>query len=119
GRQGGACREPVRRGDERKVVRTFRSARRSELDVAFHSRFVRPCTKPLHEFRDDRSLVLRVAPGPGPRLHLEEVLPGMWPRQVIDVHVELDAAERDEPAAPILLDLALARRLEVLAAEAR
>ena len=43
----------------------------------------------------------------------------MRAHQAIDVHVELDAAEGDQPAAAILLDLALARRLEVLAVEAR
>jgi hypothetical protein len=43
----------------------------------------------------------------------------VWLHQVIEVHVELRAAERDQPAVPVLFDLALARRFEILAIKTR
>src|SRR6185436_2455644 len=90
----------------------------SELDVALFDRFTRPRAEQLEQLGNDDRLVLRIAAGPGPGLDLEEIGAGVRAGHVIDVHVELDAAERDQPAVAIFLDFALARRLEVLAVEA-
>src|SRR5262249_15414791 len=91
----------------------------SELDVVFLDCLLALHAEPLEQLGDDRGLVLRIAPRPGPRLDLEKVAVCRRVEQTGDLPAEKNAAVDDQPAATILLDLALARRLKVLAVEAR
>src|SRR4029453_3095757 len=67
----------------------LRHTSRSQLDVVLLDRLMRSCAESFQQLGDDRGLVLRVSPRPGPRLHLEEIAFCRRLEQAIEMHEKL------------------------------
>src|SRR5262249_29484479 len=89
-----------------------------QINVIPFNRLVGIRAEHPQQLRDDSGLVLRIPPGPCPRLQFEKVTDRRL-LQPIEMDIELHAVERDEPALPILGDLTFPNWFEVLPVETR